>query len=187
MMVRESDAHREADAGSFESSEELFRAGDAAESDDPAGYLRNFHASAHSPDRPVQLLLAKVGFENQIICRNCLNGSRFRQSFTEIAGRKQMIVPIVATDQENVDVTMKLPVLKSVIEDVNARFSRVSLRIHFGKLTCIILFSGDSIDSPPRFARDQQRPITVMLGAFPAAERGQPRGWATDPRESTST
>ena len=135
VMVRKCDAVREADARSFEASKELLGAGYAAESDDRPGDLRNFHASAQSPDGTGPTPGAKVGFEISIVGGDSQDARPLGcvQSFTEIAGRKQVVVPIFATDQQNVDIAMKLSMLKSVIEDVNVPNPLVLLRIHFGK------------------------------------------------------
>jgi hypothetical protein len=73
-----------------------------------------------------------------------------------------MIVPIFAIDHQNVDIAVKLSMLKSVIEDVELRSMLILARVHFGESSGIVSFCGN-VDRNGRLASNQQRLISKFF------------------------
>ena len=125
--------------------------------------LRDFHAAVETPDRAGPAPCAKFGFEIGIVCRDgedvCPAGRL--QCLAQIAGGQQVIVPVLATDEQNVDIAVELAMLKAVVEDVYER-SFVLARVGFGEHPGIVALGGD-IDRHAGLARDQQRLVAELV------------------------
>ena len=128
-----------------------------------AGDLRNFHTAAQTPDGAAPTPSAKFGFEGGIIGRNCqdVRAHRCMQSFPEISGGEQGVVPVRAIDDQDVDVAKELPVLEAVVEDVNLGSNLI--RCSFSESSGMVTL-GSNVDRHSGFASNQQRLIAVLLG-----------------------
>ena len=142
MMIVEGSLADEIQTGGFETGKELRRAGNAAEGEDRAGDVRGFHAALQSPDWAGPAPDAEFRFEIDIVCRDGEDICPLRrmQCLTQVACREQLIVPIGAADEKNVDVAMELPMLETVIEDVD-----VGSRFR-GRSPDILLFGTAEVD-----------------------------------------
>jgi len=122
VVVREGGTGGQAQPGGFEANEELLRAGDAAEGSDGAIGDRNFHLAAEPPDRPLPAPGAQLGFQVLLVCRNGDDAGAADgfERLAQIAGREQPVLPVLAVEEQNLDIPRQLPVLKAVIEQMKA-------------------------------------------------------------------
>ena len=88
MVIAERSMAGESQTSSFEASEELLRARNAAEGDDRARDLRDLHVALQSPNWSGPAPVAKFLFEIAIICRDSENVCPFRrmQRLTQVPG-----------------------------------------------------------------------------------------------------
>src|SRR5580704_17180270 len=120
-MVAKYMAGHDVEASGFDPRKELIWASDAAECRDGAVDIRQIHMAMDVPNGARPAEGPQVGFEREIVCRD---GENMRspnciQWFAEVAGGEQSVIPVVAVDEKDVDISKELTMLKSVVQDVN--------------------------------------------------------------------
>src|SRR6516165_4058684 len=109
-MVRECCASREFQPGCFEPRKELLRARNAAERGDGTIGGWDLNSPADAPDWPGPAPYTKFVFEGRIFRWNgenaCAASGLCR--FAKIPRRQQMIVPVFAIDEQDIDVACEL-------------------------------------------------------------------------------
>src|SRR6185437_13560215 len=99
------------------------RARDAAEREDRTLDWWKMHPAADSPERTRPAPRAELAFEALVLRRNRDNAgaSCCVSVFAQISRRQQMIVPIFAIEEQDVELPGQLAMLKPVVENVDAR------------------------------------------------------------------
>ena len=120
MVVAKGDALRNSQTSRFETRKELLRAGDAAKSQYRAVDPGHFHAPPQSPDRSLPAPCAEFGFQIGIVGgnRDHAGPSGCPKGFTQVSGGEQAVLPVLAIQQQDVHVAMKLAVLEAVVENM---------------------------------------------------------------------
>ena len=147
---------------SLESGKELLGPRNTAKGDHRALNRRNLHAPPQPPHRPLPAPCAEFVFQTAILRRNrqhCRPHGRM-QRFAQVSSWKQPIAPVVPVQQQDIDVSVKLAVLESIVQDVNA--TPVRRRVHLRQQTAVIPLPRD-IHRNAGLPRNEQRLVPELL------------------------
>jgi hypothetical protein len=123
MVVGEGGLGCEAEACSFEASEELLRAGDAAEGGDWAVDGGNVHGAAKAPDWASPTPGFQFRFQLGIVRGNGKNGGAMdgAERLAKIACGEKAIVTVAPVEEQDVGIAVELAVLEAVVEEMGLR------------------------------------------------------------------
>ncbi len=120
MVIGEGKPRRDVQARALDACEKLLRSRDPAKHNYGAINLRNFHPPMQSPNCLLPTLSLDPIRNFGLVCRNRDYVRPFccMQYLAQIAGWKQMIMQIGATQQQNLHISMELAMLKSIVEQM---------------------------------------------------------------------
>src|SRR6185437_388667 len=157
--------------GGFQTRKELLRPCDPAKRQHRTSDLRHIHAAPQAPDRPDPSRLLGIAIDwhrLQQISRKLFVLSRNRQHSCSLQRGKRLpqisrgekpISKIGAAEEQDVDIAMKLPVLKAVVEKMERGDSRRRLRL--GKQTGVVA-PRSHIHGHSGLPRDEQRLVPEL-------------------------
>lgn len=170
VMVWEDTVTRKMHAGAGDACEELLGARNSAEGQYRALDLRDFHGSMQAPDRAAPAPRTQFGFEFFLVGGDCddVGPPGRRLIFAEVSRGEQAVMPIRAVQDQDVDIAMKLAVLKAVVQKMRHLRWGWRLRVQrrwrrFSEDAGIVALRGH-VDRYAGLARDQERLVAKFVG-----------------------